>query len=903
MTWPPELLKAGWSYDLYNDAMMDALAKEPDWVEYVRARGESRASGGTLPVYPNETVLRVQQRINEEAEASIAAQIEQMHVAETGVQPTIGRKRSFSSKDGGGKSVDPDLLITAFSQFFMDAFESIFNTLLAIRGDTELERSYIAAQKDPEANALELLQMSFVTAEHARTNLIGYEDETKLVASEKEEAAKNVQEFQRRKDSTKSQERIAACEAMIEKVTNGVFENGIKTQMGLSDLEAQIARMKLASKERIERIVSKERSLRLIDERIGAMKAFRQTGAPKNALGGGTDYTQLWMDERYRHLRHVALPGGHTPDSYRRQIAILRGEHDQLEPELAKHVERHSKRKQRFDDAKAHLDKLNQMQTDLEKKMSDKEKNVSGFANVGRYLLNAFPVDRDRVGDTVTQVEQRVRWAALMRAFHKPRPGFSRGRAGAGEPPAFLVTGNPRGFSFVDEIAKETFDVAVLPHEANVAAIRIIGARWCSDLAFVRELVRLSIKKAELPAGTIKPHVNSEENLRRTLVLSIRDPAHPPQPATRETMAEHATKMMNVATQRVRIQAFGATVEVAARQLRALLGRRVIAKVPRGPDDQVPTGFEPYAFGSNLIGWDLRLDKIRTRGLSNELVAHLEGVGAALQAILARMGGPPATDRLGGLGSEWARATAKALAAGGHSRQLAIVVDIGYGIGGQTQTNEFFEFDVGTRSPESESALSTLLMYDDPAAALFNLSPTVIHLSGPTIVPLIEFLSAPHHVALALYHDRYHVLYKDDRDRSVVLIDPEDRTSNHFAFVTAISDASKAVEQPWEARVFDNGYRDSGQDSNNNFLVAMARALVLALGVHRTKTEPDYDPILGKAYSENEYNVKKDHASAVSNLRVGFGPICIALAALSHNEHSIAEPIGTKTRRIELWAN
>jgi hypothetical protein len=90
----------------------------------------------------------------------------------------------------------------------------------------------------------------------------------------------------------------------------------------------------------------------------------------------------------------------------------------------------------------------------------------------------------------------------------------------------------------------------------------------------------------------------------------------------------------------------------------------------------------------------------------------------------------------------------------------------------------------------------------------------------------------------------------------------------------------------------------------------MSRALLLSLGVHRTIEGRDpYYPLLGppdyETFQERHkegasYKVRHDQASAVSSIKWGFGPLCIALAALSHNESSV-EAVGVETRRVELW--
>jgi len=98
-------------------------------------------------------------------------------------------------------------------------------------------------------------------------------------------------------------------------------------------------------------------------------------------------------------------------------------------------------------------------------------------------------------------------------------------------------------------------------------------------------------------------------------------------------------------------------------------------------------------------------------------------------------------------------------------------------------------------------------------------------------------------------------------------------------------------------RLDATGFAFAGQEGGGNFLIALARALALALGVHRTNTYNQIKyPLLGAAddvVGEPSYKRRRDQASAVSDLTLGFGPLCIALAALCHDDES--------TKRFELW--
>jgi len=250
---------------------------------------------------------------------------------------------------------------------------------------------------------------------------------------------------------------------------------------------------------------------------------------------------------------------------------------------------------------------------------------------------------------------------------------------------------------------------------------------------------------------------------------------------------------------------------------------------------------------------------------------------------------------------------------------------------------------------------------DDASQPLFrHLSPDVLRLSEDAwdLYPLAEFLSTDNRsIALALYHERYHVLYKDRRREEpgtrggkLVLIDPmnvtrDGRQRKKFEATTSraaalIEEGSKTLasmatnklkamqdradefdeevgraEQAeaeakadhalnegltWTPIVLDS-YRDAGQEGDGNLPIALARALALALGVHRTVEggQPDA-PLLGQADDE-QYRAKRDMASAVSDLAHGLGPLCLTLAALAHNVASVSDQ-AARTRRAELWS-
>ena len=115
-------------------------------------------------------------------------------------------------------------------------------------------------------------------------------------------------------------------------------------------------------------------------------------------------------------------------------------------------------------------------------------------------------------------------------------------------------------------------------------------------------------------------------------------------------------------------------------------------------------------------------------------------------------------------------------------------------------------------------------------------------------------------------------------------------------------------------------YRDPGQDDRFGFLTALTRALVLALAAKRVaengardaqntareatrylaeedfeNDDDDADDDAGgdDTTEEGSYIVWKDYASATSDLAWGFGPMCLSLAALVHNAHTIGRTLDT----------
>ena len=845
----------------------------------------------------------------------------------------------------------------------------ISRTLFAIRDDEGLKKQYFFTQAAPETTPRETLdkkkefaRLYSRAATHARGALVDLEQSEAEALTEQIASKNALKAFENTQAADDVQRKIEEYKALVAKIERGTFENGVQKVMGIKDMKIQLELQKAHLKDKESYVKDQKRLVEMVNQQIEAKKMWREQhhpSPPLNALGGGVDYSGLWEQAQYSHLENVRLLPGHTPKSFVGLIRTLEEEVAMLKASFDKAKRRLDRRQADLTEANAFLEPLKAERDVLEKSVRNTDRNVAAFGNIGRYLLTAYPQDRTWGGEGLSPAAARERWAALVRVFHAPRRGFVRGREGMGELPAFLTTKFAPGTTFADAVAKEVFDVAVVPYPSLTEAYQILGARWCSDPAFARELIRLCIDVAGLPAKVIRSKFDDSANVRKSWVVYEPDPTALKLPATQEAEAKFETDVYNVTAIRPRIQAFAVAVEVAVRKVRFLLGKRKIANKPMNMELEPPRGFEMYgAQASNIIGWGLPLDTVQTSHNTDDGVLYLLRVRSALYSMMGHMG----TERTvagqrGGLGDAWARATAKLLSEGGHSRQLAIAIDGdsgamredeadardrpgGYGIAGQKQTSEFFEFDVKTKGPESERALAQLLEYDDPdpEACMFNhLHPTVIHLTGPTasVALLTAFLRSPHSVALVLYYSRYHVLYKDDRtwrfaksdgkvaedaapQGNVVLIDPKDQTTTQRqAFENAVQAAASAASalepgSEWVPITFYDGFRDTGEDSKDGFLVAMARAMVLALGVHRTVEgeqplypllgEQDYTTFNDRYKPGTKYRRRRDQASAASDLKGGFGPLCMALAALSHNEHTVAA--GSKnvqTSRVELW--
>lgn len=980
MTWPPPELRPGWDYELYNDALIERLEAHDWWKAYTAARDSARAKQTELPHYPTVEVLEVQKALNEVAtEAMLAQHLARVRLvakdreeAATGVGKRSAAGQSEVDPDAEEEvddysPVDPDYLISAFAEIFAEVWGPIRDTLVALRGNEALAAAVLAMERMPDGEEGSAAERAKIVAraklaararDVAAATLPGFcaEEAGLAPATVDAEAAVRAYEVERRQN--KWVDESDAIDTLISKLEYGFNDHTGKKRirMGIEEMKEQLAEYEKTWNSRAKALRTKQSVLAMYDQRLRLEKEYRESGRrQENALGGAVDYGPLWLENDADGTPKSAYQHAKIPDAQRtraRYVVYLARE----EKAVAEAEGTYERAKKRFDKTSELLATAKRLRKDL--KLA--EKNEIGFGNVGRYLLNAFPLDSAMAGGTVGTKEKRDRWAALLRVFHEPVPCFARGRAGVGEPPAFVMATVPRGFSFFEDVASQPFDVVALPHEDNVDKIRVVGRRWCMDPGFVRELIRLSIDVAGLPAGTLKVAVKDDDSLRRTLVVG----------SSSRGRAE--------AVESFQVQAFGVAVEVAARKVRGLLGKRKIAAAPQGGRPVVPAGFELYDLRAfYLIGWDVRLDggAKRNRDLTDAQNAYAADVHARLLGALQRMGAPSggAGAFVGGLRDEQARAIAATLAAGGYSRQIAVVIagcacDAGedddaarggYGLAGKKQCDDFIEFDVLGKIDVSGAALAEVLRMDDASQPLFrHLSPNVLRLSDNSwdLYELTEFLSDGHSVALALYHERYHVLFKDRRRQepdarggTLVLIDPMDAASNarqRKKFEEATERAAQLIENgskalaslatnkleaaregadefaegvgraeraaaeakadhalnkglSWTPMVLDS-YRNAGQEGDGNLPIALARALALALGVRRAVEggQPDA-PLLG-ATDDAEYDATLDMASAVSDLAHGLGPLCLTLAALAHNADSVPEQ-AARTRRDELW--
>lgn len=986
MGMPPVKLKSTWNYERYNDAMMAALAEEPEWVAYKRALDAARASGSAvaMPSYPEAVVRRVQERVDEAATAALLSRLEALGVAEAETGMPAAGKRPVQEEDAAGPSgagpsdareekeeepkpepkpepkrrdlpappVDPDFLISAFSTKFAEVWPAVSATMLELHTNAEFKermqqvdaarasgsRDFDRLMREAAKEAAIIYASKSPAFDLERARVVALYDET--TAAERERA----------REREENAEKLSRYKDIVHKIQNGVVENGHLKRMGIADLKAQFEQMRDNYESKRRAAEAKRSTVERVRRKIVVMREFREQpgGAPVRPGGVGTDYTQLWLRPGMQALKTAALPFGQSVDTYepsvRREEAVV--------AEMKERVE-------------AHRERLEKQVTLLEKAKSfvsleaAKESAVATQAaaireparqileRVGMNLLDALPYDllgRQRK-PAARYNELRVDWALIVRAFHKPASGQTYGGMGVGELPEFAEPELPRAGVLEEEVSKQLFDVAVIPYGDDFDTLRVVGRKWCSDPAFARELIRLSIDVAGLQPGTMKSQCYAASNIGRAWLLNVSPTteaqAQRAHPTPEEAQAALERAVTDRETKRARLQAFGICVEVAARRVRALLGnKRGIADTRADPAAEAPRRFEHcFPYDSNMIGWTIGVNRVKTdNGMKPKIIAYVEGRSEALLNMMMRMGADPERNdgrEVGGLRCDWARQTAATLASGGTSRQVAIVVDGdggemdeascgGYGFGGQKQVNEFFEFDVEVKAPESELALAEILRFEDPATPVFNhLSPTVLHLSGPTRNPelLLQFLRGPFVVALCLLSGRYQVLFKDWRVGSraepprqgghLVLIDPMAQERVQLSgFQTMVNEASAALGIEWTPRRLDT-YRDAGQDSALAFLPALARALALAIGVHRTEEggQPTY-PLLGQedyeTFSEyydddKKYKPRSDQASAVSDLKYGFGPFCLALAAIAHNEDTV-EALGPRTKRIELWS-
>ena len=967
---PPDNLKSTWSYERYNAAMMEALAEEPEWVAYKRALAAARASSGrdvALPAYPEEVVRDVQQRVNEAATAEMLSQLESLRVAETGMLAAPS-KRAVGAGAGAGAgasasaeakrrdvaqaAVDPDFLISAFSTKFTEVWSDVSATILALHANDELnatmERAITLASPYKEAaltNAANAASTIYASKSAA------FDRERARVSSSVLEAEKARELLSAEQEREDTKRKIVQCQTTYEKIQNGIVENGRLKRMGIVDLRAEYRRLYHNYKIRRLEVAAMRSTVRRVRAKIAAMENFRNQkgGAPRRPAsdGGGTDYTALWLQKGMHDLKTARVPFSQDIDMY--EPTVVREE--TAVAAMKKRVEGY---KRRLDEQERLLEEARQYLAEERSKERDVQAQTEGIkpiaaemSSVGVNLLKALPYSPypPRTTPAARYNELRIDWGRLVRAFHEPIRGATYGGQGKGELPEFTAEELRRTSFLEEEVSKQVFDVAVVPNGYELDALRIVGRRWCSDPAFARELIRLSIDLAGLPPGTLKSQCYAASNIGRAWLLSVPAMAAPrAHTSPAEAQAALAQAAADRERQRARLQAFGICVEVAARRVRALLGnKRGIADMRSDVEADAPKRFEHcFPYDSNMIGWSIGIDQSRTdlKGMTANTAMYITGMREALLTMMMSMGREPELEdgiEVGGFRSDWARQTAATLATGGSSRQIVIVrsgdrnerdevVCGDYGLGGQKQPNEFFEFDVEVKAPESEVALAEILRFEDPDRPVFvHLSPTVVHLSGPTrsLELLLQFLGGPHSVALCLLSGRYQVLFKDKRAgaRSVppekggtlVLIDP--MAQKHVvltAFTAIVEEASRSLGVVWTARRLIETYRDAGQDNGLAFLPALARALATALGVHRlvNHNQPLY-PLLGwddydtyaDRYEEGKKTYKPiaDQASAVSDLKHGFGPFCLALAALAHNENTVPG-LGPRTKRIELWA-
>ena len=355
------------------------------------------------------------------------------------------------------------------------------------------------------------------------------------------------------------------------------------------------------------------------------------------------------------------------------------------------------------------------------------------------------------------------------------------------------------------------------------------------------------------------------------------------------------------------------------------------------------------------------------------------GLHNMLLGTLRKMAGLEPDAGVKPLDDVWARATADNLCNPGtfpyRSRRIAIVnmPTRHYGLEGTMFPDWVVEFHVKSiNTMKSERALREIHKYqaDNVFGHLYD---RVLHIEGHDFHNRMQrmklFLEKKDcNVALCFYGHidyarRYQILYKDQRksesedEGTLWLIDPMAKRlspgleavergaiKNEAQAAAAQGDPGSSLPKEWTVKRMGR-YRDPGQDDRFGFLTALTRALVLALAAKRVAENGARDaqeygargyPILGEEDFENDdddadddaggddtteegsYIVWKDYASATSDLAWGFGPMCLSLAALVHNAHTIGRTLDTDddyqgvvetdtwtphlyTRRVEVW--
>ena len=906
--WPPPKLVRGVSYDEYNDRVMEELKDDPRWKAYVAWRDAARAGkAGDAPdrPYPNAVVCEAQEKVEKAASADPRtcagadrlAAVEALTrglaslglgLAERPAEPTAmppvkrGDCRDVSgagepsaapaAKRPVAEPVDPDRLIGAFEAKFRDVFGSIYDAVYAVRTST----AFVGGRPDANASLDEAqaARLAVIANAHVPGLRAAYEAAAaERAALDRELAAASGQAAG---DQAAAEEELKAKKRRMHAIDEGYNEASVDprtgsqrtiARLGIGALErtiaendeAKIPALKQDLEERLKPFLDVLRyRKKRVDETI---EQARVNGVPRDAA-----MARLWTLPGMAWYRAQRPPGGMQSTSdyevmVRRKEEDLKALEKRTEGMRAK-LERLRAEREALASAVAGLE----ARLDTHALRAKVEATLVNLRKATRALANALPMTAAQ-GHGLAWVDQRKQWNALVRAFHANAAGapIVEGRATAGE----LVN-----FEDAGSADAQAFDVVVIPFDRVPDAVRIVGVRWCSDDGFVSSLRRMA-KTHGLSGAYFSASQRAATNLQRTWRVEA--------PASEVVGVEAACRAV----------AFGVAVEVAARDVRRRLGSRAVASTPTGSGPV--RGFESSCrVFCDLLGWEAPVTSVA--GFDAGDGAGNGALRQRLIDVLARAGafaeqGPP---------GRWLGARAAALARGGYTRQLASVLERDEDHGLATV------LDFGVRVDETTcfAAVERLLQrYDVPnSCRVFGaLHPRLITIpvrQGPPEedAELVAFVrSADATVALIKHLGAFQVLHK--QGRTMWLYDPKGADPAQLKKLKErlVGETARAGGGAFDAVQSVLLRREVPVGAASTFLTAYSRALLMALAARRSPEEAPHG-VLG-ASEAAAYDATTDAASATSAFDVGFGPLCVALAVITHDAVSSERPLG----RPELW--